>query len=63
MAKREGNTIIDNGESQYLQETQEYIERLKDNLIRKILILQQSERNEVNPSNFNQELLAVTEGN
>jgi hypothetical protein len=46
--------IIDNKESQYLQETQEYIERLKENLIRKILTLQQNKTTETSLIEFSQ---------
>lgn len=43
MAKRKDSPIIEE-ERQYLLETQEYIKRLKDNLIRKILALQQNKK-------------------
>jgi hypothetical protein len=41
-------------ECQYLQETQQYIDGLRDNLIRKILILEQSKKQEIHPTKFHQ---------
>jgi hypothetical protein len=49
MTQKKGDLITEDKERQYLQETQEYIKRLKDNLIRKILALQQNKKKEANP--------------
>jgi hypothetical protein len=55
MTKTKYNLSVDNivKECQYLQETQRYIEELRNNLIRKILILEQSKKKEINLTEFN----------
>lgn len=41
-------------ETPYLKETREYIERLKDNLIKRILVLQQNKNTGINSKEFSQ---------
>ena len=48
MTKRKDNPNIEDTEKQYLQETQEYIKKLKDNLFKKILALQQNKKTGTN---------------
>jgi hypothetical protein len=48
MTQKRDDLITGDKEKQYLQETQEYIKGLKDNLIRKILALQQNKKTETN---------------
>ena len=56
-------------ETPYLKETREYIESLKNNLIKRILVLQQSKKKAINPGELSQnanasnKFLLVTEEN
>jgi hypothetical protein len=54
MTQKKGNLIIEDKERPYLQETQEYIKSLKENLIKKILALQQNKKTGTNLNEFSQ---------